>query len=1011
MLLAAVMAAVAAPVSLEQARAEAMKALGKARLNAPAKDGAAAGAPQLTLAKQAVGTKGKAVDATLYYVFNNGDGGGMVVVAGDDRVRPILAYTDEGGYAEDAAHPGVRWWFGAVEAAMTSIVGDSSPAGMQAVAAKSYGMGVKPMVQTQWGQDEPYNMLCPYDQGHGGRSLTGCVATAMAQVMYYWGYPAHGTGTVSYTTGTHNFAITENLEDYVFDYERMTLDYSDNSDEYAKQAVATLMYACGVGTEMDYCTNASGASLTPAMLIGRFNFDQSCTHIYREHFTTAEWEGIIRRELDEGRPVLYSGNSQEGGHLFICDGYDETGLYHINWGWSGLLDGYYDLAVLNPEDIAGEGFSFNQDIIYGIKPAGHEGETAYENNMYYDALENLTHRTVLPGGVIDYNVKRMTCRGKDFNGYVGTALYDKDGNLADGSCIRTQELPADYYFESYQINYTLPGGLPDGTYTLRPVSGPEPDEWQPMKGVEGAGLVTTLVVTVAGGSATVTEGEVSERSLSLAGGVNISGGSAYAGYTAEADIPIRNDGDYFNGIVYVKNTKRNHIIFEENITVDHGETAVMLASLPFECDAAEEEFLVYFDGEYLESDTVGLFTVIAQQPATGAPEISVKGITLDKTVFTTDEELVAHVELSNSGGFYEGYALAFVHFNGYTWTFYGDELRVNKGESKTGGVKIDTKYMLEWHGVDEMTGTITPGYYDPATGRRIEGDGEVAFSVTKSGEAPATELSLDGGVDVDGGRAYTGLETAVSFTLANNGSYFSGTVGIAAAATGEAVAETETAIDAGRSSTFTMTFTAPGEPGRHEYEVYYENLLGERRTAGTFTLDVEQTAEGSPAVTVDSLRVLTPDVGTDGMLRFRAYLGNSGGFYKGVIRYNILLVGLNGGGTGGTFTERDVTLNGGDTHCDEIEQDLSTLIERLNIVSADGQITTYYVDPATGEYVVAGPAATFTVNQPTGISTAEAEGENAPVYTISGLRAGTTADLKSLPKGIYVTGGRKIIVK
>ena len=214
LLLTAAATAVAAPVSLERARAEAMKALSQGRLNAPAKGGAAAGPAQLKLAKQAVGTKGKAADATLYYVFNNGNDGGMVVIAGDDQVRPILAYTDKGGYDATKTNPAVRWWFEAIEAAMTSVINNGGQTSPQNRAAEEPEKAVKPLVQTQWSQSEPYNLLCPYDQEHGSRSATGCAAVAMSQVFYYWRYPEHGTGTVSYTTATHGFDAASPFPQY-----------------------------------------------------------------------------------------------------------------------------------------------------------------------------------------------------------------------------------------------------------------------------------------------------------------------------------------------------------------------------------------------------------------------------------------------------------------------------------------------------------------------------------------------------------------------------------------------------------------------------------------------------------------------------------------------------------------------------------------------------------------------------------------------------------------------------
>ena len=1011
LLITAAATVVAAPVSLERARAEAMKALSQGRLNAPAKGGAAAGPAQLKLAKQAVGTKGKAADATLYYVFNNGNDGGMVVIAGDDQVRPILAYTDKGGYDATETNPAVRWWFEAIEAAMTSVINNGGQASSRNRAAEEPNKAVKPLIQTQWGQDEPYNLLCPYDQEHGAQSLTGCVATAIAQVLYYWRYPEHGTDTVSYTSYTHGFAINENLEDYTFDYDKMTTTYSENSSEEARQAVAELMYACGVATEMDYCAYASGSSPYPQMLIDYLGIDQSCTQAYRKNFTTAEWEGIIRKELDEGRPVLYGGASVNGAHQFICDGYDETGLYHINWGWSGEYDGYFDLATLNPYDLVGYNFSSDQDIIYGIKPLGYEGETAYNNSIYYEALNSMTSRSVPLGENVDYGITRLICQGHDFKGYIGSALYDAEGNLTDMKLDEEFELPSNYYYSNYNLTYTLPQGLEDGTYTLRPISGTSQDEWQPMKGAEGMGTVTTLVLTVENDTATLANGEAPELALSLGGDVEVKGGSVYTGYTAEVSIPIKNDGAYFNGSVYVKNIKHNIINFNDNVIVDAGKTATLLASLPIENDTTAQEYVVYFEDLNVEPDTIGTFVLTPQKPAEGAPQITGKGITLDKNTFTTDENIVAHVTLGNSGGFYEGYPVAFVHVYGYTWTLTGDAVLLNKGEEKTVGVNIPTSYILDWHKVEEMSGTITPGYYDPATGQNVELEGEVAFTVTKDGEAPTVDLKLEGGATVEGGKAYTGQEATVNFTLVNNGDDFNGFVGICYPATGDSLTAQRTIIAAGESKPVQMTITVQDEPGEQLYEVYYEDVLGGTHSAGTFTITAEQATGGSPVIVMDSLKVLTPDVEKDGMLSFQANLSNSGGMYEGVIKYNIMLKGLNGGGTGGMWGEDTVSINGGETYVKTYEYDLSLLIERLNIETAEGEIWTYYVDPETEEYVLIDDSGRFNVNLSTGISTVEAEGEDAPVYTISGLRVGNAADLKSLPKGIYITGGKKIVVK
>ena len=245
----------------------------------------------------------------------------------------------------------------------------------------------------------------------------------------------------------------------------------------------------------------------------------------------------------------------------------------------------------------------------------------------------------------------------------------------------------------------------------------------------------------------------------------------------------------------------------------------------------------------------------------------------------------------------------------------------------------------------------------------------------------------------------------------NNGDDFNGFVGICYPATGDTLTAQRTIIAAGESKSVQMTITVQDEQGEQLYEVYYEDVFGGTHSAGTFTITAEQATGGSPVIVMDSLKVLTPDVEKDGMLSFQANLSNSGGMYEGVIKYNIRLNGLNGGGTGGMWGEDTVSINGGETYVKTYEYDLSSLIERLNIETAEGEIWTYYVDPETEEYVLVDNSGRFNVNLSTGISTVEAEGEDAPVYTVSGLRVGTAADLKSLPKGIYITGGKKIVVK
>ncbi len=712
----------------------------------------------------------------------------------------------------------------------------------------------------------------------------------MAQVLYYWRYPEHGTGTVSYTTITHGFAIEENLEDYAFDYDKMTTTYSDDSSEEARQAVAELMYACGVATEMDYCAYGSGTNISPQMLISYFGIDKSCSQLYRAFFTTDKWEEIIRKELDEGRPVLYSGSSLEGGHQFVCDGYDETGLYHINWGWGGSLDGYYDLATLNPYDLAGTGFTADQDIILGIKPAEQGGEAADTASLGYEALVNMTTGETALGDSISYNIIMLRVTGNNFKGYIGTVLYDAEGNMVDAVNEEEFELPIFYFYDYYPINYALPLDLADGTYTLRPIYGTTQDEWQPMDAVKGSHMAETIVVTVENGVATVSEGDVKQPGLAIDGEVKPRESSIYAGSTVEVEIPIKNNGDYFNGYINVKSKKNDEPDFTDNMIIDAGETYVLLAALPTDSVDTENEFIVYFEDCNARRDTIGTFTITSQIKAEGEPKISIEGITLDKSTYSTKDKLVAYVTMSNEGGFYDGHPVAFVTTNERTWMYYGDGIQINKGEQKIGTVQIDTNFLLENCGVKELSGLIIPGYYDPTTEEYLSSWYVVGFAVTEDGEPLELDLKLEGGATIEGGKAYAGQEATVNFTLVNNGDDFYGSIGIPNYATGTYMDVQETLIYAGESKDMQMNITLQDEPGEQLYEVYYMDSFQNVNLAGTFTITAERA---------------------------------------------------------------------------------------------------------------------------TGISAAEVgtEGKDAPVYTVSGQRVGTAAGLKSLPKGIYVTGGKKIVVK
>lgn len=315
----------------------------------------------------------------LVYVFNNSRHG-FLLIGGDDTMQPLLGYSEQGSFDYESASPSLRWWISqyASEALAASSINVTA---LQADGQKTTEdkEPIPYMVQTKWGQQYPFNLDCP--ELNGKNCVTGCVATAMAQIVKYHGYPAVGNDTNKYdwnnTTLEFDYGATD------FNYADMLDSYSSASTQDQCQAVATLMSACGIAVNMKYSPEESSSSdiFISYALRHFFNYDNETRFLKREFFSDREWEDLIYSELIEGRPVIYGGQAPKGGHQFICDGYEGNGFFHINWGWEGLGDGYFRLSSLEP-DIQGTGgfeggYNSDQSAICGIQPAKPDSKTWY----------------------------------------------------------------------------------------------------------------------------------------------------------------------------------------------------------------------------------------------------------------------------------------------------------------------------------------------------------------------------------------------------------------------------------------------------------------------------------------------------------------------------------------------------------------------------------------------------------------------------------------------------------
>ena len=473
---------------------------------------------------QARGAKPR--DMEPIYIFNAEGHKGYVIVSGDDRTRPILGYAEEGSFDEDKMPENMKWWLDnlvcQIKALDTSL---NNPAVVSAT--RSSMAAISPLIQTTWNQNAPYNNMCPDgdmrdkdDDGYDADNLcvTGCVATAMAQVMYYWKWPKECPALDAYPVGYYddnwNFVethIVKGLPATTFKWNKMNLRYYSNETGEAVDAVAELMRYCGQTVHMQYGVGSSGAGLSPSTLIEKFNYSKNTRWLYRENYTTPQWEALVYEELKANRPVLYMGRTaSNSAHQFIVDGYDGDGLFHFNWGW-GYSGNYSVLSLADPYRVHGIGsssthgaFQYYQAALVGVKPT-EEGEVMVP--VLYSSLDQFQEKTytrsnvetdfanVILNGTVssEYTVTPES----DFHLQVGWGLYKDDQFV---SCLSSQSQTIPSLQNSYYIpnNKTISFGadLAAGKYQIFQIYRfPDSETWRRCENYTMNSIVAEVTAT------------------------------------------------------------------------------------------------------------------------------------------------------------------------------------------------------------------------------------------------------------------------------------------------------------------------------------------------------------------------------------------------------------------------------------------------------------------------------------------------------------------------------------
>lgn len=396
-----------------------------------------------------------------YYIFNAADNKGFVIVSGDDRTSRILGYSNEGNIDIDKMPLQLEQLLNRYSNSIMTI-GERIP-----IKTTSNGKSVAPLIKSEWGQNYPYNSMLPiiYDDV---KAATGCVNTAQAQIMRYHKFPIeHGSGILSYTS-SYGDTYSVNLSESRYEWDEMLDKYeytnSENSFLTKNESAVALLFRDIAYVNRTSFGNESGATINYAALTDNFGYDKSIHIIDYMHLELGEYEALLRAELDGGRPFFVCGSSGNGSsaHEFICDGYDEHGYFHYNFGWDGGYNGYF-LSTAT-------GFEQGHFAIIGIQPdcgggvvnvAGSDADFEYGGDIIRC---NLYH-----GNVFEYPMEHVVATVCE-NVLTGQKTYITGYSGLDWFNINEMPLPGDLY---------------DGEYILYPAMRVEGGEWQNYKFVHG----------------------------------------------------------------------------------------------------------------------------------------------------------------------------------------------------------------------------------------------------------------------------------------------------------------------------------------------------------------------------------------------------------------------------------------------------------------------------------------------------------------------------------------------
>lgn len=404
------------------------------------------------------------------YVYSLNDDNGYIVLSADDEAVPMLGYSDSGEFDAASINPTMQWWLDEYAAQIKWLRDNpNTDRYLTTTATTTAKQNIEPMVKTKWNQGAPFNNMCPVDDGN--HCVTGCVATAMAQIVNYHKLPADngiGSASLDYNGTTYSFDFANES----FDWDNMLDSYKGSYTDVQADAVAKLMYACGISAQISYGVSASYGSdeNVATALINNFGFDKGIRMYFREFYTLSEWNDLVYNQLKDYGPVQYGGANSNAGHAFVCDGYNVGDFFHINWGWGGSSDGYFKLTALDPDTqgIGGSlgGYNIGQDMVGNICAPRADSQPSY--SMYVQNALSVSADELDLGTSGSISGTFVNSSFATLNGSLGYRLEPvSGGDDIYGTSLSGVSILHNYGYKS--ISFSLPATLAEGSYRLVPL--------------------------------------------------------------------------------------------------------------------------------------------------------------------------------------------------------------------------------------------------------------------------------------------------------------------------------------------------------------------------------------------------------------------------------------------------------------------------------------------------------------------------------------------------------------